>query len=105
VVLNHIAPQELYVTLDPMDVRTHASQTSPWVAFVTPARFGCSKYRYSIGGCCVRFDVANQEWQALVKRNLLIPKSRRPALQRAFEGRKLHGHCAVGGRTLSSVAV
>jgi len=26
-------------------------------------------------------------------------------LRRAFEGRKLHGHCAVGGRTLSSVAV
>lgn len=32
-------------------------------------------------------------------------KSRRPALQRAFEGRKLQGHCAVGHRTLSSTAV
>ena len=24
------------------------------------------------------------------------PKSRRPAFQRAFEGEKAHGHCAVG---------
>ena len=33
------------------------------------------------------------------------PKSRRPALQRAFEGRKLLSQCADGRRTLSSSAV
>ena len=33
------------------------------------------------------------------------PKNRRPALERAFRGKKLYGQCADGFRTLSSAAV
>jgi hypothetical protein len=33
------------------------------------------------------------------------PKKQKARRKRAFEGRKLHGHCAVGHRTLSSTAV
>lgn len=32
-------------------------------------------------------------------------KKQKARFQRAFEGRKLQGHCAVGHRTLSSTAV
>jgi hypothetical protein len=36
---------------------------------------------------------------------ILALKNRRPALERAFEGKKLYGQCADGLRTLSSAGV
>jgi hypothetical protein len=42
------------------------------------------------------FDPAFVFESALWPANRSPPKSRRPAFQRAFEGEKAHGHCAVG---------